>query len=400
MTDRGSARRQPGVTSWPLLIALRYLRSSRKDAFVSFLSAVAVGGIALGVAALILALSALNGLQRALRAEVLRRTPEIEVHLPLGDDLDDARGALAAVDGVRDVSRRLRGNGWVLVGGSARPVEILGYDGALPRRFPEARQRQPGVYLSDRFARIHGLSPGDVVEVASTRSRLTPMGPLPRLRRLEIRETFEHPLLEPSEQIAIPWEQAAGLLGTASAHLVVETGDLDLALRVAPALEAALPAGADLLTWEDLNAALLFALRLEKRLTFVAAFLIVLVGALALVSDLSLIIASRRREIGILGTMGATSKGLRRAFLALGALLSGCGLVLGCLLGTLLSTVLDSWKVIRLPGDFFLLDHIPFLVDSGDLLRIAIVTVVVTLVCCWIGAGKVTAMRPVEALRT
>jgi lipoprotein-releasing system permease protein len=399
MTAEDGARRgRRFELPWPVLLALRYLRSGRRDAFVSFLSAVAVGGIALGVVALVLALSALNGLQAALRDEVLRRTPEIEVRAPAGRVLDGIAARIGALDGVEQASKRLRGNGWVLVAGSARPVELVGYEGSLPDSFPGARERQPGVYTSDRFARLHGLAPGDTFEIASTRSRLSPLGPVPRTRRVALTETYEHDLLEPSEVVAVPYAVAESLLGSASSHLVVRTGDLDRALSVAARIGSLEPE-ADVLTWQDLNAPLLLALRLEKRLTFVAAFLIVLVGALALVSDLSLIIASRRGEIGILGTMGATVEELRRAFVTLGALLAGAGLALGAAAGMVAAYLLDRWEVIRLPGDFFLLDHIPFLVEAADLGWIALATLAVALVCCWIGAGRVSDLRPVEALR-
>lgn len=381
-------------------LALRYLRSSRRDAFVSFLSAVAVGGIALGVAALILSLSALNGLQRGLRDEVLRRTPEIEIELGGEADAEATVAAIRAVEGVGAVSRRLRGHGWALVAGSARPVEIIGYEGELPPRFPGSRSRQAGLYVSDRFARLYGLEPGEVLEIASTRSTLSPLGPLPRVRRLAVKDTFDHTALEQREQVAMPFESAAGLLGFSSEYLVVETGDLRRALRVAEQIEAQLPVGSNLRTWQDLNAPLLLALQLEKRLMFVAVFLIVLVGALALISDLSLIIANRRGEIGILGTMGATARTLRSTFLTMGALLASVGVLVGSLLGTVVAELLDRWAIVRLPGDVFLLDHVPFQVDATDITWVALSTLIVALVCCWIGVGKVSSLRPVEALRS
>ena len=133
---------------------------------------------------------------------------------------------------------------------------------------------------------------------------------------------------------------------------------------------------------------------------FVAVFLIVLVGALALISDLSLIIASRRNEIGILGTIGAPARSLRDVFLILGALLTSAGVLGGGLLGTLLAHILDRWALIRLPGDVYLLDHIPFEVRPTDLLWITGLTMAIGLACCWAGAAKVARLRPVEALRS
>ena len=400
MTESRPFRRSLATVPWPLFLAGRYLRSGRRDAFVRFLSAVAVGGIALGVTALILSLSALNGLQRGLRNEVLRLTPEIAIELDRDADVAAALAALRSLEGIESASRRLTGNGWVLVAGSARPVEIVGYEGELPGEFPEARQRTPGVYVSDRFARRYGFEPGEIIELASTRSTLSPLGPVPRVRRARVLDTFDHASLTPRERIALPFDLAETLVGGRSLEVIASTGDLDRSLETAERARAMLPAGSVVRTWQDLNGALLLALRLEKRLMFVAVFLIVLVGALALISDLSLIIASRRSEIGILGTIGAPARSLRDVFLILGGLLTSAGVLGGGLLGTLLARILDRWALVRLPGDVYLMDHVPFEVRAGDLLWIAGLTMAIGLACCWVGANKAARLRPVEALRS
>jgi lipoprotein-releasing system permease protein len=384
---------------WPLVLALRYLRSARKDSFVSFLSTVAVGGISLGVAALLVALAGLSGLQVALRAEVLARTSTIELEGG-APELEQARRDLTGASGVQSVERRLSGTGWVLASGSVRPVEIVGFDGSLPERFPDATGRDPGIYVSDRLARLYGLQQGRRFELASARPTLSPIGPVPRRRRFELTGVFDGGGLERREVLAMPFDEAQDLLGSGSLRLVVTTAGLDEALIVAERIRPGLPAGVRLRTWQDLNAPLLFALQLEKRLMFVAVFLVVMVGALALVSDLSLIISSRRPEIGILGTMGADPASLRRVFLALGGLLGGIGVTIGTGLGLVSGTVLDRFRLIRLPGDAYLLDHVPFHFELTDIGLVLGATLLVSLACAWYGAGRAAAVRPVEALRS
>ena len=119
-----------------LALALRYLRSARRDSFTRFLSATAAGGMAVGVAALILALSALAGFQRALRLEILSRTPQIEVDLEEGASPGEARLAVASVAGVETVQITLEGQGWLLSEGRVRPISLVGFDGAPPPVFP------------------------------------------------------------------------------------------------------------------------------------------------------------------------------------------------------------------------------------------------------------------------
>ncbi|MGH9362470.1 MAG: ABC transporter permease, partial [Thermoanaerobaculia bacterium] len=132
---------------FPALLALRYLKSTRKDAFASFLSAVAAGGIALGVAALILSLAVISGFQDALRAEVLGRTPQLEVELPPGADAAAARRAVLDVPGVRAAQIQVRGGGWIVAAGKVQPVELVGIEGSVPRSFPGAAGRPEGLYV-------------------------------------------------------------------------------------------------------------------------------------------------------------------------------------------------------------------------------------------------------------
>ena len=122
----------------PWLLALRYLKSSRRDAYVSLLSALATGGITLGVAALILVLSGLAGLQGVLRDDVLSRTPHLEIELPPEADAAALAEELRQVEGIHGARRILRARGWLLARGSAVDVEMVGYEGTLPHFFPGA----------------------------------------------------------------------------------------------------------------------------------------------------------------------------------------------------------------------------------------------------------------------
>jgi lipoprotein-releasing system permease protein len=381
---------------WPLFLALRYLRSARKDAFVSFLSSVAIGGIALGVAALIVALAGLSGLQRALREEVLSRTAEIEVEAP-ARELTEIAATIRAMEGVRTAHRRVRGAGWVLVDGSVRPVEIQGYEGNPPIEWVGEAELPIGLYVSERLAQLYGLEVGERIELASARPTLSPVGPVPRVRRVPLAGLFAAGAMEQREMVALPLAEAVGLLGSGSMHLVVSTGDLDRALRVAGTIQRVLPE-VNVRTWEQLNGPLLFALELEKRLMFVAVFLIVLVGALALVSSISLVISSRRSEIAILGTLGARPGALKRAFLALGGMLGGVGILVGVVLGVGTSALLDRFEVVRLPSDAYLLEYVPFLIEGGDLMSILGATLAVSVGCAWYGASQISGLRPVEVL--
>lgn len=395
----GARGSRPFRRPFPLLIALRYLRSARRDAFTSFLSAVATGGIALGVAALVLALAALSGFQHALRSEILARTPELVVELPRGADAASARRRIESEPDVVSVQRVRQGRGWLLGRGRAQPVEVIGFERTLPASFPAASHTGSGLYLSDTLARAWGLDPGDWLSLASSRPTLTPLGPEPRVRRLRLTGTFSAGRTEQRERVAVPLAVALDLLGSGPVRFEIRAGGLEQALQVASRLASVLPSGSRIETWRDLNAPLFFALHLEKGVMFTGVFLIVLVAALALVSDLALIIAKKRSEIGILGAMGAAPAALRRSFLILGTILSALGVALGATIGATGSWLLEREHLIRLPGRVYFLDYVPFRLEAGDLALVIGLTLGLALLCALIGAARVTRLEPVEALR-
>ncbi len=390
----------------PFLLALRYLKSGRKDAYVSFLSLLATGGITLGVAALILVLGGLSGLQDFLRSDVLARTPHLEVELDADADAGAVGSRLAGVEGVVEVQRILRARGWLLFAGGAVHVDAVGYEGRLPRSFPladsaSAEGAEEGLYVSDGLARRWAIEVGDRVEVVSPRPTLTPFGPQPRLHQLRVAGVFQAGRTEDDqERVALPLDAARRLFGDRGDRIEVRTAGLEEALGVAPRVAAALPEGSRVRTWQELNRALFFALKLEKMLMFAAVFLIVPVAAMSLITVLALLISSKRSEIGMLQAMGARPRTLRRAFLVLGGLLGAIGLSLGGSLGIGGAFVLDRYRLISPPGDIYFLDHIPFRVETGDLMAIFGATVALIVGSTLYAARRAAALRPVEALRT
>ncbi len=393
----------------PFLLALRYLKSGRKDAYVSFLSLLATGGITLGVAALILVLGGLSGLQDFLRSDVLSRTPHLEIEVVPEVDAVALCAALTEVDGVVEAQRILRGRGWLLFAGGAVSVHAVGFEGPLPAAFPLASSAPAdsgdgageGLYVGDGLARRWAIEAGDLVEVVSPRPTLTPFGPQPRLHRLRVAGVFLTGRTEDDqERVAMPLDAARKLFGDRGSRIEVKAAGLEEALEIAPRIGAAVPEGSRVRTWEELNRALFFALKLEKVLMFVAVFLIVPVAAMSLITVLALLISSKRAEIGMLQAMGARPRVLRRAFLVLGGLLGAIGLVLGGTLGAGGAWLLDRYRLIKPPGDIYFLDHIPFLVETGDLLTVLAATVTLIAGSTLYAARRAAATRPVEALRT
>lgn len=388
---------------FPAILALRYLKSTRKDAYASFLSKVAAGGIGLGVMALVLSLAVISGFQEALRGEILSRTAQIEVDLPPGDSgaAEAAKRAVLGVPGVRSAQVQVAGNGWLLSRGKVEPVELVGFEGRVPASFPAAAGKPEGLYVEGSLAGRWGLIPGQVIQIVSPKPTLAPIGgPQPRLRSLPVSGTFTSGRTqEEQERVALPLDAAITLLGTAELRLDVAAADLDAALQVAERLPPVLPKGSEVRTWKDLNRPLLFALRLEKVLMFVAVFLIVFVAELALMADLALIISSKRPEIGMLGAMGANAGHLRSAFLLLGGMVAGGGACLGAGIGAGGAWVLDHYKLVPVPGRVYFLEYVPFLVKPGDLALVLFLTLGLALLTSLYAAQRAATLDPIEAMR-
>ncbi|HWM94965.1 MAG TPA: FtsX-like permease family protein [Thermoanaerobaculia bacterium] len=389
--------------SFPWVLALRYLRSARRDAFATFLSLVAAIALALGVFALIIVLAVISGFQEALRGELLGRTPQIEVELPAGLEAEAAaaaREAVRRVPGVTLAQLQVRGGGWLVAEGKVQAVELIGFEQEVPHSFPGAAGKREGLYVPSSLAARWAIEPRQSVEVVSPRPTLTPFGPQPRVRSVEVAGTYQSGRTqEERERIALPRQVAETLLGGSDRRIEAAASDVDAAVEVASRLSAVLPKGSVVRTWKDLNRPLLFALRLEKALMFVAVSLVVLVAALALVADLALIISNKQAEIGILGTMGATPAVLRRAFVILGGLVAGSGMLIGTILGVGGAWLADRYKLLSVPGQVYFLDYVPFLVKPLDLALVLLLTFLLALASAFYAAQRASSLDPVEAMQ-
>jgi lipoprotein-releasing system permease protein len=404
--------KQPARLPFELWVALRYLRSTRKDAFISLLSRITGAGLALGVAALIVALAALSGFQARLLGDVELRTPALQVELPPAADAAAIAAAVAADPDVAAVQRLLYGRGWLRRGDAIEPVEIVGVEGTLPLWLVTAGGGRnlddpvDGLWISSVHAARWGVTVGDVLELVSPRVTLSPRGPIPRSRRIPVAGVHDPGQADErhAQRVVLPYTLAESLIAGSDRRLDLEPTGGATVEAIASRLRGRLGAGPPeasprVVTWRDANQALLFVLRLEKTAIFLAVALIVVVASFALVAALSLILTAKRAEVGILAAMGASPGRLRRVFVLLGVMLAGLGTAAGGVLGTILAVAFDRFRLIRLPGDVYIVDHVPFLVRSADVAVVVLASAVVALVATLAGSRTVGTLDPVEALR-
>ncbi|MCE2558459.1 MAG: ABC transporter permease [Acidobacteria bacterium] len=416
-------------------VALRYFRSTRADAHIRVLSSLTAGGLAVGTAALVLALAALSGFQNHLLRDLAQHTPTLQVEL--GGRVDSATGGVGsaasivdrvrATQGVSTAQELLYARGWLVDRRGVVAVEVVGYEKAPPAWIPvEAAAAPgpnshcippqifdfsvglcvtpaaPGLIVPLQVALRMGLTVGGSARVASPRSSLTPVGPRPRVRTLPVAAIYDAERAGYEDlPVLLPLEQAAALFAGGDRRLdltLVPAADPE---EVAADLRAAIaPAEGSVATWRQANRALLFVLRLEKGLVFSAVALIVAVAAFALLASLSLVLSSKRSEVGVLAAMGVPPARLRGVFLSLGVLLSVGGAGVGVLIGAGVALFLDSFRVLSLPSDVYIVDYVPFLVREEDLFVVAFSTILFTGAASLLSARKASRLDPVEAMRS
>jgi len=389
--------------SFETMVALRYLAASRRRAHVALISTISMLGLAVGVAALIISLSLLSGFQDRIRSQMAQRTPHVRVSPARGPILaepDRVRQALASLNGVVSVEPAIEGRGWA--SGSA-------IESTLPIRYrnaPEGELRAldggpPPTRVSAAVATRTRTAPGDLLRVTSSRTRLSPLGPLPVAIVFRIADIRRAAALEKTPDLEIPEDAARVLAGLPSGARAYEArlADPARAEMAARAVSLLLGPSYRVQTWRELNAPLSFALRLEKGVIFATVALVIVVAALNIVSNIALTVVEKKRDLGVLTSLGATPASLARIYLTLGALIGALGTALGVAIGVSASLLLDRYEVVTLPADVYLLTHVPFAVHPREVALVAAFALATAVAAAALPARAAARLAPGEAIR-
>ncbi len=382
---------------YELFIALRYLSASRKRAHVALVSAISVGGLALGVAALVVSMALLTGFQDKIREKLSKDTPHLLVASagqPFFADPRPIVDTLSKEEGVASIQPVVEGRGWI--------ADIRARS-ALPVRY-----RASGSEIAEGEARIAspiagqlGLGPGARARLVSSRTQMSPLGPLPVVANVRISAISRESSGDQEPEVRVSLNDARALSGTEEgiSAFEVRLSSPDRAPELARRLSLRWGPSVSVRSWKELNVGLSFALRMEKTLIFVAVFLIVVVASLNVVSDLALLVVEKRRDLGVLATLGAPAVSLSRIYWWLGGAIGAIGTALGAAAGTVLSWALDRYGVIPLPSDVYLLSHVPFAVHARDLALVVVFSLATAAAAAHFPARAASRVGPNEALR-
>ncbi|HYI11320.1 MAG TPA: FtsX-like permease family protein [Thermoanaerobaculia bacterium] len=392
-------------------IARRYLWSARKRAHTAFLSGLSMLGLAVGVAALLISIALLSGLQGQIKSRLISSSPQILVE-PAGQNTIEGAAEVAAAArrlGMREVRVTITGIAWGANEDqqAGRPMRVRSYDrGQEPpadttisgRKRVSDGDGNP-IFLSRGFAASLSLNAGDSLTVVAPRTRLTPFGPVPVMKRYRIARIVSPRAEDDQTEAWLETEEASSLFATEGKPTSIEMyGDADRAEALQASLAAQFPK-LQFKTWKEINRPLFLALRLEKLVMFATISLVIFVAALNLVSSLSMLILEKRPSVGVLRTLGATEGNIRSLFMQLGLLIGITGTVLGNVIGLGFSWAANRYQLVPLPADIYFVSYLPFTLDVQDVVGVNVVAVFLSVVATWYPARVASRLDPIAAIK-
>jgi lipoprotein-releasing system permease protein len=420
-------------------LSLRYLKAKRQQTFISLITWISVGGVAVGVMALIVVLAVMSGFEDVLKHKIVGTNAHVVVLQLDSHRLKDYEQVLERVQRAPHIvavapfvysqvmlSSRTTATGVVIRGIEPTREQLVTdlikniREGGLERLSEEVSQtssaeeevssRPPGLVLGRELAKNLNAFLGDEITVVSPIGSITPAGMMPKYRRFEVVAIFDSGMFEYDTSLAfisLPTAQRLFNLGDAVTGLQVKVDDVDRAPQVAQALRHELGFPYWTRDWTEMNRNLFAALRVEKVTMFVILALIILVAAFNIVSTLIMMVMEKRRDIAILKAMGATKRAIMKIFVLQGLLIGTAGTLAGAIGGIMLASSLERIRrflegmlqMSVFPKDVYYFDQLPVKLQGLDFTLITLAAIILCFLATLYPAWNATRLDPVEILR-
>jgi lipoprotein-releasing system permease protein len=413
------------VSLYEIAVGLRYTRArkgSGRNSFISFISLTSMAGIALGVAALIVVLSVMNGFQDELRNRILSVASHIEVRgVPQLADWN-AIAALARKDPhVKAAAPFVAGQAMLAAGDVNRGVLVRGVDPALEDtvadigahmrrgKLSDLRPGEFGIVLGGELARGLGVIVGDPVVMITPQGTVTPAGTLPRVKSFKVVGIFEIGMFEFDSGLALidlaDAQKLYRMDGVTGVRLKLD--DMFAAPWVARQVARALPVSAEVRDWTQSHANFFRAVQIEKRVMFIILTLIVAVAAFNIVSAQVMLVTDKQADIAILRTLGASPASILAIFMIQGALIGVIGTLIGVAAGVLLALNIDTvvpaiertLGVTFLDKSVYYISELPSQLQRADVVTVAAIALFLALIATLYPSWRAARVNPAAALR-
>ena len=419
--------------SFELFISLRHLKSKRAQKFISLNTWISIGGVALGVMALIVVIAVMSGFGKDLRDKILGTNSHIVVTNITRSGMDDFESVLKKVmqsDGVKAAAPFILNQVMLTFGSKSSGVVVRGVDpereamvsdleknliqgeiGMLKRR--KKNKADPGhdnIILGKELSQKLGVQVGDAISMVSPASRLTPMGLIPKIKLFKVVGLFESGMFEYDSSLAFISVQSAqrffSMKGQVSG-IEIRVEDIDSADQIAEILQENLGFPYYVRDWMRMNKNLFSALRLEKIVMFIILILIILVAAFNIVSTLFMVVMEKTKEIAILKSMGASRTSIMKIFSFQGLIIGLLGTLIGCIggftivpnLNEIVGFIENIFGITAFPSDVYYLDKLPSEIQYMDSFLIVVFSIFICFVASLYPAWRASRLDPVDGLR-
>jgi len=413
---------------YELFIGLRYLKAKRKQTFISIITLISVFGVMLGVMALIVVLSVMDGFGHEIREKILGTYAHIYLY-KYGGGIRDYRGVIKQVEEVPGVlaaapfasaqvmmSSRggvagafVRGIDPPLEGKVSKLQQSI-KEGAISSLNRDVRGRPPGIIVGTELAKNLSLFLGDTVTVISPQGDITPVGMTPRVKRFQVTGIFEFGMFDYDSTfayISLPSAQEFLRIGDVATTIEISVKDIYQAGAIAERIKGELGGAYFTKDWMEMNRKLFSALKLEKLIMFILLSLIVGVAAFNIISTLIMVVMEKHRDIAILKSMGARRGSIMKIFVFEGFVVGVLGTFLGTFFGLLIAHNLPAITGLlerllgfkAMPADVYWISQLPSRVDPLDVIIVIGVAMGISLLATIYPAWKASSFDPAEALR-
>jgi lipoprotein-releasing system permease protein len=406
---------------YELLVGLRYLKAKRKQVFISIITFLSIGGVALGVMALIVVLSVMGGFEEDLKKKILGTNAHLVV-LEQGSPMRDYQEITRKVDsvpGVVGASPFIYTQAMLTSANNAQGIILRGIDPETAGRVinieatlkkgkltslqgPAQTREPPGILIGTELAQNLGAMMGDTVVVVSPMGALTPMGMGPPMKKFRITGIFATGMYEYDSSLAyisLGSAQKFLSLDDTVSGVEVKVRDIYDVKNIAQRIRKELGFPFWTKDWMQMNRSLFSALKLERTVMFIILVLIVLVAAFGIVSSLILVVMEKNKDIAILKSMGATAKSIMRIFVFEGLIIGVVGTILGILGGYTICALLAQYRFISLPRDVYYLSYLPVKMNIFDFLLISLAAMGISFLATLYPSWQASKLDPAEALR-
>jgi lipoprotein-releasing system permease protein len=399
-----------------LFVALRYLRSKRKGIFTTITTWIGIAGVTIGVAALIVILSVMNGFQADIRKKIVGAQAHITVY---GRMTPAKEGLLAAelkkTPAVAAASPFVLGQAIATYEGRSTGIVLKGLDpdkefevNDLAKNLTSGawadlskNEALPGIILGEELAKSLGIWLGEEVVLVSPQGLSTPMGLVPALKKFRVAGTLKTGYYEYDSATAYTSLSAAAKFLKTPGELTgmqVRLNDLQLSEKTARELQERLGWDFTVRSFTDMNRTLFAALKLEKYVMFIIVTLIVLVASFNIASNLILMSTEKLREVGLLQAMGAGRREILKIFLWVGSIIGASGVFVGTGLGLFICLILHRYPMIELPADIYYLSRLPVAVYLRDVAAIVGSGLLLSILATLYPAYRSSRIDPIEAI--